>query len=460
LVSAALVSFYPAVAAISRLYTLDFPLASTVTFCIWCLIRTRYFAYFWRSVIFGLAAGLSVLTKGQAAIFLTGPVVYALAAGIVENRKEKKMPGKTIAGFIASLAIMVFLSSVWWRPQFGYMIDELVAKTAVSYVDRQVPVDTISNAIALPKFSRDWFLSYAYFSMNNVSPVLFFLFILGLVGLFRFNSKYKYVILLWWLGSYALLTLFEIKTDRYFLPAFPAMAVISGFFFRQFGNLLVRRIFIAIFLGFAAFQLIFLSYSPLSHRFIRESNANSIFYIVNPMTIPRIYGNPDNKSNFYELYCVSPTYSGINKEFSKIIDYLDREAASGIKKNVYLVFSSYTRGGHQDYLVPYLIRARNSMVKLYWPPKSRGDCLNCEQIGYRTHLRLEDAAHDYVLLLVPDRLLAEPPAELSSEKLSELVPFTKGDVRGQFSKVDSCEWSIYWGGHSHFFQAFLYKRSF
>ncbi len=453
LISAFLVSFYPAVAGYSRQYGLDFPLTCMIAFCIYCLLRTRYFSDLYRSVVFGAAAGLAILTKGQALLFLIVPVIYALIAGIAGSSGKKRV--LPFAGFLFAAAVAAALSGIWWLPRFNLLVDKLIQWTFVSFSGHPVP-ENLRSVMALKRFSPDWLLSYAYFSLNNISPVLFCLFVLGWTGFRTSRNNDKYLLLVWLAASYAILTGLEIKCDRFFMPAFPAMAIVSGSFFEQFKSRPLRHALICVVLGFAVFQLMFLSYSPESWL-LKNPRKDSLFYVVNPMTRPRVYGDQRKKS-FYELICVSPTYSSIKDNLSGIIAYLNRKT-SAADKSVYFAVPGYTEAGIQVNLIAYLIRSANTKIKLYWYDRAANECDYCEQLPPRQYARIASGKYDFVLLVVLDRKPEAVPSELSSEKLAELLPLNKDDIRGRFRRVSSGRWNVRWGiSGPRIFEAFLYER--
>src|SRR3989339_497863 len=63
-----ILSLYPAIFGISRMYELDFPLAAAVCFCMYLLLVTN-FENRWKSLLFGAVLGLSILIKGQVIFF-------------------------------------------------------------------------------------------------------------------------------------------------------------------------------------------------------------------------------------------------------------------------------------------------------------------------------------------------------------------------------------------------------
>lgn len=263
LIAAALVSFYPAVAGTSRLYCLDFPLTSFTAFAVYCLIRTDYFTKFKKSVFFGFALGFGILVKGQILFFVTGPFLYAAIKGLIQKRGINNILKNVIISFLMA----GFISSIWWLPHFKSIVHKFSEQVFVSYTGSECP-EWIGGLMKLKLFSPDWILAYAYFLLNNITPVLFILFLLGLAGFFRINMKHKGIVLAWLLVSYVLLTIFSVKKDRFFLPAFPAVALISSSFFYNIKNKRLQRTAIVAIIAFSLAQFIFLSHREESIRFI------------------------------------------------------------------------------------------------------------------------------------------------------------------------------------------------
>ncbi|MCG2711316.1 MAG: glycosyltransferase family 39 protein [Candidatus Omnitrophica bacterium] len=287
IIAALLVSFYPGIVGASRLYTLDLPLTSFTALAIYCLIKTKYFSNFKRSIIFGVILGVGIMIKGQILFFVIGPLVYIFFKSFFKmgkNKSEKLICGRN---YILALVISGIGSSLWWWPRFNLLLDRFM------FLLFEVSENPLVPVMKLDVLSVNWLFSYVYFSLNNVSPVLFGLFLLGLLSSLKAQFEYKGIIISWILGSYYILSMFSMKIDRFFMPAFPAIAIITIVFFYSIKNIVFQRALLAATVGFAVFQAMFLSYYPKSHDITVAAQRNSIFYFITPMHDPEILGEKE-----------------------------------------------------------------------------------------------------------------------------------------------------------------------
>ena len=134
LLAAFLISFYPGVFGISRLYDLDFHLMAMVSVAIYLLIKTQIFTDRKYSVLLGLFSGLGILTNGRFVVFIMGPLFYVFYLAFV-NRGFSNSPNpfKQISNVIIFLFISLGLSSIWW---FGNSIlfNKILTHLLVGYL--------------------------------------------------------------------------------------------------------------------------------------------------------------------------------------------------------------------------------------------------------------------------------------------------------------------------------------
>ncbi len=394
LLAAVLISLYPSIAGMSRLYTLDFPLACVTVFAVYCLIKTDYFTRLKESSIFAVALGIGILIKAQILFFLIAPCLYAMVKSIWENRKNKRKISLIFGNAFIALFIAMLVSSVWWLPVMKSILQKFYVQASVMYSAKSPP-GWIGGLMDLRPFSRDWLLSYVYFSLNNFSPVLFFLFIAGLVCFLRIKFKHKGIIIAWLLASYLLLTFFPVKKDRFFMPAHASMALISVALFYAIKNGKVKKILIVTFIGFALFQFFFLSYFSSNKDF---NQRNSIFHLVTPMDTPKMYGASGPKLNFYECICSYPFKSNIKQVSLSLIKYTAETSAIRKEKNIGILVHRATQG-HEDFSLMYILKSNNQSIKFYSlsekfhsPFAERGDTN-------------KPPLYDYVIIVIDDKSL-------------------------------------------------------
>lgn len=217
--SALLVSFYPGLFQNSRKFGLDFPLAAWVCLSIYFLLAANNFSSRRYSLLFGIIAGIGALIKGQIIIYIAGPALYSAFLAFREQRKGYFKPAINI---LLALVISLAVALVWWRRLFSYEMD--------LSMQRHMPSP---NWMFFPGAAHNFFTvrlwGFITDTYLNVSPVLFWVFIVGLLSYLRTLNKKKISILCWLLAPYIILTGFlKYHNYRYTYPIFGAIALISA----------------------------------------------------------------------------------------------------------------------------------------------------------------------------------------------------------------------------------------
>ncbi|MBI2149598.1 MAG: glycosyltransferase family 39 protein, partial [Acidobacteria bacterium] len=100
--AAVLVNFYPILLWLSRETLIDYWLTSVVALAMWLLIRTREFSDRRRSIAFGIACGLGLLTKWTFGFFVVLPALWFA---------RKNLKNAAIAACIAAA-----IAAYWYIP--------------------------------------------------------------------------------------------------------------------------------------------------------------------------------------------------------------------------------------------------------------------------------------------------------------------------------------------------------
>lgn len=398
LIAATLTSFYPAIAGMSRLYTLDFPLTCVTAFAIYRLIRTDYFTRVKDAVFFGFALGFGLLVKGQILFFILGPFLYVAVKGLLKRQKFKMNTMIVVNNVIIAFLIAGFISSVWWLPHFKYILRKLFEQAVASYIAGEPP-PWIGGLMELEPFSRDWIFSYAYFSLNNISPVLFGLFLLGLASFFRLKINHKGILLTWLLIPYVILMVYSIKKDRYFMPTLPVIALISTSFFYAIKNKMIQKLFISLVVAFAVIQFMFISYSNESARFYWHAEKNSIFYIITPMQNPIIYGYGEKgqRANFYECVCINPHKSNIETVALNLLNNVDKDL---LRQGVNIGIWDFDFALDTGFTLRYIWKSRNPNIKFYRVGEHcHGFPLALGEKEKNSHNAIKRCTYDYIIVL-------------------------------------------------------------
>src|SRR5262245_63646825 len=129
---ATIVNFYPLLLWLSRETMIDYWLTSMVALAIWALIRTNEFSDRKRTVIFGIACGLGMLTKWTFAFFVILPVLWFA---------RKNLKNAAIAASIAAVL------AAYWYAFAGSAVLALLSIDAAQSVSEGDPSRFSSGAI-------------------------------------------------------------------------------------------------------------------------------------------------------------------------------------------------------------------------------------------------------------------------------------------------------------------------
>ncbi|HTY45931.1 MAG TPA: glycosyltransferase family 39 protein [Patescibacteria group bacterium] len=102
---------FPGTLAYSRRGFTEFAVMGMVTLSIWLLVRTEYFSRRAYAVLFGLALGLTALTKWSFLPFVAGPLLVVSGYGCL-----RKDPSRAKRYFLLSILIALALSLPWYIP--------------------------------------------------------------------------------------------------------------------------------------------------------------------------------------------------------------------------------------------------------------------------------------------------------------------------------------------------------
>ena len=116
------VATFPAVVNFSRDYLFEFPAAAVATLGLYALLRSEDFRHRSWCLLFGMLAGITVLTKTMNGVFFVGPVLYTVAVLIRRRQLDR---ARLIHGALA-VGAGILVASIWWGPNFrdalGYLI--------------------------------------------------------------------------------------------------------------------------------------------------------------------------------------------------------------------------------------------------------------------------------------------------------------------------------------------------
>lgn len=210
--SMALVSLYPLVGGLMRLYLTDFALTGVMAFALWTLWESRGFRRLGWSLLFGVSAGLGMLAKWTFLALLLPPLLWVGVKG--GAWKERRAP------FHILLAAMVALlvAGPWYLPALGNIV------AAVLESNRTAALDGDPSALTL----AGWLYYWKVLGQSQIFLPGLALLVGGVAMGWRKRAPNLDFLLAWWLGGTLLLTLVWNKDPRFSAPLLPAVAVLSG----------------------------------------------------------------------------------------------------------------------------------------------------------------------------------------------------------------------------------------
>jgi 4-amino-4-deoxy-L-arabinose transferase-like glycosyltransferase len=190
---------------------LDYPLMATVAASFALLIKAGDFIRLKDAALFGVAAGVGMLTKQTFAFFLLLPAIY-VTIRVLSSRNLKAIGNLALAGLLA-----VAISAIWYAPHLREVIDIYQVNREAAINENEAPLYTL--------------MSNLYYAHGIISPQtqlpFGFLFFGGLVYSLVRRRKESILLYLWLVSGLGAFTLVANKDLRYTVPILPAVAVLS-----------------------------------------------------------------------------------------------------------------------------------------------------------------------------------------------------------------------------------------
>ncbi|GEM_PF-1817761 len=253
LISAMVASSFPILLIFQRKYMLDFALTSLVTFTVYMYLKSDKFRNLKYSVLFGLAFGLSELTKWDAFIYILPPVLITFVVDYLNrcpycqkfvkdgvkkgfrkfcSQKHAKLydPKKELylyTNAIISLLVAFVVAAWWYLPNLHSVIVRLTYFANIGGKEGDPTVYTI----------RGW-IYYLKAILNSICVPFLVIFLVSIYYLYKHKKDCKTLTLI--LSSivvpYLILTIISNKDCRYIMPVLPFIALPIGIFVKDFAN--------------------------------------------------------------------------------------------------------------------------------------------------------------------------------------------------------------------------------
>jgi hypothetical protein len=255
ILAAVIVSYYPIMYVHSRLFMLDFALTAMTAFSVYCLISTERFKNLRWSVIFGISAGLGMLTKWSYVFFILPLFLYEAIECFRDNKRKKFLHQIEPKNLLIIICISSLLSFIWlWY---------LICVTGNRY---------FSYLTGLFKWHAYPSLQGVFILHNKMlSPLFFILFICCLFIFYAKKSRYKFFFSIWYFIPMIALSFLTWREERFFMPILPCIALVSAGSLYYMKNLIFRNIIIVIILIAGTLQYFCLSFDyKREFRFMNE----------------------------------------------------------------------------------------------------------------------------------------------------------------------------------------------
>ncbi|MBN1793664.1 MAG: glycosyltransferase family 39 protein [Candidatus Omnitrophica bacterium] len=254
--AAFILSTYPITMGLSRAYMLEFALTAMVCASWYFMLKTKFFTDTKISIVFGIVAGLGLLSKMTYPGFVGGPALYSVIYGLIVYRGKR---WKIIKNFFLAGIITVVVSFFWYKPN-------LILEVMRYQKDRGIPYDI--HGFCLDRYPL-YYLSELYKSQLWWPYYLLFLFGLAIM-LFREPKKIIFPAVAIF-TSYLIFSSLEVRNTRHTAAYLPGFAIITALGLRNLfkgKKLSSVTMLCVVVLGIG--QALYIPYSPHAQRFLEH----------------------------------------------------------------------------------------------------------------------------------------------------------------------------------------------
>ncbi|MBU0759780.1 MAG: glycosyltransferase family 39 protein [Candidatus Omnitrophica bacterium] len=246
LLSVLILSFYPIIYGHSRLFQIDLALTAIVTFSIYCLILSDRFKNLRWSIIYAISMGVGMLLKWSYIIFILPVLVYTISLVMIESCRNNSF--RRTKNMLLSIIISVSLSLLW------HITNMEKTRLVLTYFVHTFNVYYYQPGNWVSEFAlnlNNYALSFLFFSLFLIATPIFYL---------RYRTNYKFLVTIWYLAPFLILGIFTWFQPRFFMPALPALALISGVSVSLIKKKIIRNLAVAAILVLALAQFFAVSF--------------------------------------------------------------------------------------------------------------------------------------------------------------------------------------------------------
>ncbi|MBC8146808.1 MAG: glycosyltransferase family 39 protein [Bacteroidetes bacterium] len=251
-----IVSTYPIMIEMSRVYLLDFAFASLMIAGLVLFVQTNNFLSRRNTIIFSIILGLGTLTKIHYPIIIFPSIIFLFMFNLTKNKFSFNK--KQTLNLVLMIVIYFAIISTWIINKFSMILYYLTTFTSKAWASHEG--DSSWKTI-------DGAFYYLRAMINGASFFYFILFcvaIIAIIWILYLNKKYLdeknviiYYLLFFIVSVIIIFTIIANNDKRYILPIFPVIAIISsiGLWKIRFKPKVIRTILILIIVVFALLQI-------------------------------------------------------------------------------------------------------------------------------------------------------------------------------------------------------------
>lgn len=230
--AALLAVLYPHVQWLGRDVMIDLEVISLTALLVALAVASESFNRFGPTVVLGLAAGASLLTKWTIALYAFPALLWLLVSAWWAT-PDKPQRLRAVNNLLTGLLAGGLLAWPWYMKNVGYLATHFVPYTQeLGKVEGDPGLWTLNGWLFYTRALLGWHL-FGFF---------FLLLIIALGAAILRRMPGRGLLLAWIGGPYLIFSLFANKAPRHIAPVLPAVALLTAWFITGIRPVLPRRI--------------------------------------------------------------------------------------------------------------------------------------------------------------------------------------------------------------------------